>query len=55
MDLHGYMFWSEEHGEVYVYAPDIDKAWEAFYEDRSGNGDYEVVVHTLNERGEIDE
>jgi hypothetical protein len=55
MQMRNFLIWSQEHGDVYVFAPDVEQALDAFYEQYSGNGDYEVVVHTLNEEGEIDE
>jgi len=43
-----YLFWSAEHGEVFLFARDADQAWEKFYEEHSGNGDYEVVVAEIH-------
>jgi hypothetical protein len=42
-----YLFWSQEHGEVYLFARDEDHALEKFYEMYSGIGDYEVVVERI--------
>lgn len=42
-----YLFWSQEHGEVFLFARDADHALEKFYEMYSGNGDYEIVMERI--------
>jgi hypothetical protein len=42
-----YLFWSQEHGEVFLFARDADHAHEKFYEMYSGNGDYEIVMERI--------
>jgi len=42
-----YLFWSQEHGEVYLFARDEAHAHEKFYEMYSGNGDYEIVMSRI--------
>lgn len=50
--MQSYLFWSQEHGDVYINADNEQEAWDKFYEDHCGNGDYEVVVHLFDELGE---
>jgi hypothetical protein len=50
--MQSYLFWSQEHGDVYIHAENEEKAWDKFYDTHNGNGDYEVVVHLLDELGE---
>ncbi len=42
-----YLFWSEEHGEVQIFALDEQGAWDKFYERYNGNGDYEVTIEIV--------
>ena len=49
-----YLFWSEEHGEVEISALDEQDAWNKFYEEYSGNGDYEVTLEQITEGADHD-
>lgn len=49
-----YLFWSEEHGEVEIFALDEQGAWDKFYKRYSGNGDYEVTLEQITERASHD-
>jgi hypothetical protein len=44
-----YLFWSEEHGEVEIFALDEQGAWDKFYDRYNGNGDYEVTLEQITE------
>lgn len=45
-----YLFWSEKHGDVDIFAENEEEAWEKFYDDHNGSGDYEVVIHEVDEK-----
>ena len=47
--MNKYLFWSEEHGEVEISAQCEQDAWDMFYEEYSGNGDYEVTLEQVTE------
>jgi len=47
--MNRYLFWSEEHGEVEISAQCEQEAWDKFYEEYSGNGDYEVTLEQITE------
>lgn len=49
-----YLFWSKEHGEVQIFAQDEQEAWDKFYEEHSGNGDYEVTIQEVVAGGQDD-
>jgi hypothetical protein len=52
--MNRYLFWSEEHGEVEISAECEQDAWDKFYEEYSGNGDYEVTLEQITEEANDD-
>lgn len=52
--MNKYLFWSEEHGEVEISAETEQDAWDMFYEEYSGNGDYEVTLEQITEGADDD-
>jgi len=52
--MNRYLFWSEEYGEVEISAETEQEAWDLFYEEHNGNGDFEVTLEQITEGADHD-